>query len=55
VLEFTFFNPLSFWDLDDVSVTDISNAVPEPLTIFVFGSGLAGAVAMRRRRKSKSA
>jgi hypothetical protein len=55
VLEFTFFNPPSFWDFDDVSVTDISSAVPEPLTIFVFGSGLAGAVAMRRRRKSKSA
>jgi hypothetical protein len=29
--------------------------VPEPVTLSVFGAGLAGAVAMRRRRKAKKA
>ncbi len=29
-----------------------SNGVPEPLTLSLFGAGLAGAVAMRRRRKA---
>ena len=29
--------------------------VPEPLTLSLFGAGLAGAIAMRRRRKGKSA
>jgi hypothetical protein len=32
-----------------------ANVVPEPLTLFIFGAGLAGAVAMRRRRKSNEA
>ena len=30
-------------------------AVPEPLTLSIFGAGLAGAVAMRRRKKAKKA
>jgi hypothetical protein len=28
--------------------------VPEPLTLSVFGAGLAGAVAMRRRKAKKA-
>jgi len=51
VLEFTAFNPASFWFLDDVSVTDTSNAVPEPLTVSILGAGLAGAAVLRRRKK----
>ena len=31
------------------------SSVPEPLTLSLFGAGLAGAAAMRRRRKIKSA
>jgi hypothetical protein len=30
-----------------------SNSVPEPLTLSLFGAGLAGAAFMRRRRKSR--
>lgn len=37
--------------LDDIRYASTSAAVPEPITISLFGAGLAGAVAMRRRRK----
>lgn len=32
-----------------------TNAVPEPLTLSIFGAGLAGAAALRRGRKTKKA
>jgi len=32
-----------------------ANPVPEPITLSIFGAGLAGAVAMRRRKKSRQA
>jgi hypothetical protein len=37
--------------LDNVSI----NAVPEPLTLSIFGAGLAGMAALRRRRKDAKA
>lgn len=36
------------------SDVETTTGVPEPLTISVFGAGLAGAMAMRRRRKTRS-
>jgi hypothetical protein len=38
-----------FQTLDDVVVT----SAPEPITLSLFGAGLAGAIAIRRRRKAK--
>jgi len=44
-----------FIGLDNVAVNAVTTtAVPEPLTISLFGAGLAGAAAMRRRRKIKT-
>jgi len=42
-------------DFDNVRVSDNLrvNAVPEPLTLSLFGAGLAGAAALRRRGKAK--
>ena len=37
--------------LDDLSLTTQS-PVPEPLTLSIFGAGLAGAAALRRRKKA---
>lgn len=36
---------------DQIGVTN-TNSVPEPLTFSLFGAGLAGAIAMRRRKKA---
>ena len=41
---------------DTISFTPNSNSapVPEPLTLSLFGAGLAGTAAMRRRKKAKA-
>jgi hypothetical protein len=46
-------NPTVTYDYDnfDVTVHTAVTAVPEPITLSLFGAGLAGAIAMRRRRK----
>ena len=40
--------------LDDISFEAAKASVPEPMTLALFGGGLAGIGAMRRRRKAKS-
>jgi hypothetical protein len=42
----------SWYDLDNVDVEP--TVVPEPFTLSLFGTGLAGAVAIRRRKKAKA-
>lgn len=37
---------------DTINVFSPSDTVPEPITLSVFGAGLAGAAALRRRRKT---
>jgi hypothetical protein len=41
------------WGIDDVTYNSAA-AVPEPLTLSLFGMGLAGMGAMRRRRRAKN-
>jgi len=38
------------FELDNIAVNDPPNAVPEPLTLSLFATGLAGATFLRRRR-----
>jgi PEP-CTERM motif-containing protein len=46
LLQFSFYNPPSWWDLDDVSVT----AVPEPGTLGLIVLGALGLVGTLRKR-----
>lgn len=52
--------PLNFFVIpngavvNQLSVTDVQE-VPEPATLSLFGAGVAGALAMRRRRKARAA
>jgi hypothetical protein len=45
--------------LDNISITDLAvtplTGVPEPLTMSIFGAGLIGTAALRRRKKTKAA
>lgn len=53
-LLFTFAQPGSFWWLDDVSIAESNPSTtpsPEPASIALFGAGLAGFGALRRKRK----
>jgi hypothetical protein len=47
-------NDPGFLGLDDVVVAPGSATVPEPLTLSLFGAGVAGAVALRRRKKASA-
>jgi len=47
-------DPEGSWSVDDFVLKDIT-PVPEPVTLSLFGAGVAGAVALRRKKKSKSA
>lgn len=56
VTELKFLNDGSagqWWLVDNINYG--STAVPEPITLSLFGAGLAGAVAMRRRKKKAEA
>jgi hypothetical protein len=49
----TSFNGNDF-TLDDISFEAAKTGVPEPLTLALFGGGLAGMGALRRRKARKS-
>ena len=44
--------PNGAWGFEDNNDVFAISAVPEPLTLSIFGAGLAGAAAMRRRKKA---
>jgi len=43
-----------FLGVDDFVLRDVTERVPEPFTLGVFGAGLAGAFAMRRRKNNSA-
>jgi hypothetical protein len=47
--------PLSIGGSPSRITTSLVTSVPEPITLSLFGAGLAGAAAIRRRRKTKKA
>jgi hypothetical protein len=52
VLQFNFQNDDSFFDFDDVSVTAVSSAAPEPASFLLVIPGLGALFVLGRRRKS---
>jgi hypothetical protein len=54
-LQFIFFNPPSFWDLDDVSVEELNVAVPEPTSLALWSLTALGAGLYSRRRRPTAA
>jgi hypothetical protein len=48
------FNGINITGFKTVSINAVTTAVPEPLTLSVFGAGIAGAFAARRRKAKKA-
>ncbi len=53
VIEFRFQNNPSYWNIDDISVTQTSTVAPEPSTYVLMGAGLLGLGLCSRRRRVK--
>lgn len=55
VNQVTFSSSGNSFEFDNIAANDPPAPVPEPITLSLFAAGLAGAAAMRRRRKLASA